>query len=97
MGDTKTARKPHIISWDVCRMPKNHGGLGIKPTQSRNDSFMFKIIWNLHANLNDLWCQWLINKYGRNQNLLETMIVKSNDSHLEIGRCCLIERDLTII
>jgi hypothetical protein len=29
-GDTDQKRKPHMISWDVCCLPKKDGGLEIK-------------------------------------------------------------------
>lgn len=43
---------------------------------------MFKIHWNLFNNPNDLWCQVLINKYDRKQNLVENMTSEPNDSPL---------------
>lgn len=61
-GDKKMTHKTHLISWEVCCMPKDQGDLGIKLTQLINDDFMFKIIWNLLNNPNDLWCHVLINK-----------------------------------
>lgn len=37
-------------------MPKGHGSLGIKKTYLINYVFLFKILWNLLTNPNDLWC-----------------------------------------
>lgn len=47
-----------------------------------NDAFLMKMLWNLTTKPQDLWCQVLHSKYGRNQNLLQDMIVQPYDSPL---------------
>lgn len=54
-------RKAHMFSWEVCCMPKEHGGLEIGKKKPVNEFyFLFKTLQNSLANPNDLWCQMLI-------------------------------------
>jgi hypothetical protein len=38
-GHNDQTRRPHIVEWDVCYLPKNKGGLSIKRPQYMNDAF----------------------------------------------------------
>jgi hypothetical protein len=64
-GDSDQGRKAHLISWDVCCLPKVDGGLGFRQTHKMNEAFLMKILWNLIKNPEDLWCRVLRSKYGR--------------------------------
>ncbi|CAJ2634326.1 unnamed protein product [Trifolium pratense] len=56
-GDTEQKRRPHLISWDVCCLPKKAGGLGIKSPHQMNDAFLMKILWNMINKPDNLWCK----------------------------------------
>ncbi|WJX23235.1 hypothetical protein P8452_12461 [Trifolium repens] len=81
-GDTDQKRKPHLISWDVCCLPKKDGGLGIKSPLRMNDAFLMKILWNMINKPEDLWCKVLYNKYGRKKDLRDAISSQPYDSPL---------------
>ncbi|GAU11643.1 hypothetical protein TSUD_334560 [Trifolium subterraneum] len=81
-GDTNQSRRPHLVGWDVCCLPMNEGGLGIKKLHHMNDAFLMKMMWNLITKPNDLWCKVLYSKYGRNNDLRVTINSQSYDSPL---------------
>ena len=58
-GDSDQRRKAHLVSWDVCCLPKMHGGLGFKQTHHMNEAFLMKMIWNLIKQPGKLWCRVL--------------------------------------
>jgi len=66
--------KPHLVRWDICCLPKNEGGFGIKRRPRRmNDVFLMKMLWNLIIKLDDLLFKVLNSKYGRNKSLRVTL------------------------
>jgi hypothetical protein len=81
-GETNQSRRPHLVGWDVCCLPKNEGGLGIKKPHHMNDVFLMKMLWNLINNPDDLWCKVLYGKYGRNNDLRVTIKSQPYDSPL---------------
>jgi hypothetical protein len=81
-GDTEQTRKPHLINWDICCLPKVDGGLGIKSLHQMNEAFLMKILWNMINHPDDLWCKVLYNKYGRNTDLRASIISQPYDSPL---------------
>jgi len=81
-GDTDLSRKPRLVGWDICCLPKNEGGLGIKRPRHMNDAFLMKMLWNLITKPDDLWCKVLYSKYGRNKDLRVAVDSKSYDSPL---------------
>lgn len=48
-------------------MSKEYGVLGIKRPSLTNEAFLFKILWNLMTNLNNIWSRILINKYDKSK------------------------------
>jgi hypothetical protein len=81
-GDTDQARKPHLISWEVCCLPKDDGGLGMRSPHQMNEAFLMKIFWNMIKNPNDLWCKVLYSKYGRDKDLRVAISAQPYDSPL---------------
>ncbi|GAU49093.1 hypothetical protein TSUD_137780 [Trifolium subterraneum] len=81
-GDTDQVRKPHLVSWNVCCLPKKDGGLRIKNPHQMNEAFLMKMSWNLINRPDDLWCKVLYSKYGRNNYLRTTITSLSYDSPL---------------
>ncbi|PNX73126.1 hypothetical protein L195_g029024 [Trifolium pratense] len=71
-----------MVGWDVCCLPKNEGGLGIKRPHHMNNAFLVKMLWNLINNPDDLWCKVLYGKYGRNDDLRVTIYSQPYDSPL---------------
>jgi len=82
MGDTDKGRKVHLVNWDVCCRPKCDGGLGFKRPHRMNEAFLMKMLWNLINNPDELWCRVLINKYGRNNDLMVSCNSQPYDSSL---------------
>ncbi|CAJ2657953.1 unnamed protein product [Trifolium pratense] len=81
-GDKEERRKPHLIGWDICCLSKNDGGLGFKSPRLMNEAFLMKILWNLINKPDDLWCQVLYSKYGRNKDLRYEISSQPYDSPL---------------
>ena len=47
------------IRWeDVC-LPKEEGGLGLRPLKEMNTVHSLKLIWRIHSARNSLWVQWV--------------------------------------
>jgi len=81
-GDTDQIRKPHLINWEVCCLPKGDGGLGIRNQKQMNEAFLMKILWNMINKPDDLWCKVLYSKYGRNKDLRVAITSQPYDSPL---------------
>ncbi|MCH86672.1 RNA-directed DNA polymerase (Reverse transcriptase), partial [Trifolium medium] len=74
-------RKPHLIGWEVCCLPKIKGGLGISPHQM-NEVFIMKMLWNMINKPDDLWCKVLYSKYGRDKDLQTSINAQPYNSSL---------------
>jgi len=81
-GDTNQIRKPHLINWEVCCLPKGDGGLGIRNQKQMNEAFLMKMLWNMINKPDDLWCKVLYSKYGRNKDLRVAITSHPYDSPL---------------
>jgi hypothetical protein len=80
--DTDQSCRPHLVGWYVYCFPKKDGGLGIKRPNHMNDAFLMKMLWNLITKLDDLWCNVLYSKCGRNNSLRVTINSQPYDSPL---------------
>ncbi|MCI03053.1 putative ribonuclease H protein, partial [Trifolium medium] len=47
-----------------------------------NEAFLMKMLWNLTTKLDDLWCRVLYSKYGRNNDLRDSVSSQPYDSPL---------------
>jgi len=81
-GDSDQRRKAHLVSWDVCCLPKMQGGLGFKRPHHMNEAFLMKMIWNLIKQPDKLWCKVLYSKYGRTNDLNNSISSQPYDSPL---------------
>lgn len=61
-------------------LSKEHGGLGLKDTRSWNDALLTKILWNIHAKKDTLWCRWIHHVYVKSGSVWDLQVKK--DSHL---------------
>ncbi|CAL5193973.1 unnamed protein product [Lathyrus oleraceus] len=61
-GDTMNKRKYYTVSWEIVTRPKEEGGLGLKKLDQMNTSCFMKLVWKLHNEGDDLWCE-VLNKY----------------------------------
>jgi len=75
-GDSDQGRKAHLISWNVCSLPKIDGGLGFRQARNMNEAFLMKILWNLINNPDNLWCRVLRSKYGRGKDVVANISVQ---------------------
>lgn len=47
------------VSWeDVC-LPKEEGGLGLRPLKEMNTVHSLKLIWRIHSTRSSLWVKWV--------------------------------------
>lgn len=59
------------VSWDNLTLPRDAGGLGFKEIEIFNDALLAKHTWRLLKNPQSLLGHTLLNKYCRNDNILE--------------------------
>lgn len=60
--------------------PKACGGLGFRRMKDLNIALFSKLLWNIAANRNSLWIQFLKAKYLRGKKFLHDNISSSNSS-----------------
>ncbi|XP_074288077.1 uncharacterized protein LOC141613236 [Silene latifolia] len=56
-------QKPPSVSWAMCCMPKEEGGLGIKEAKSWNKALLGKYAWWLAKKQDHLWVKWVNHVY----------------------------------
>ncbi|XP_071740793.1 uncharacterized protein [Rutidosis leptorrhynchoides] len=47
------------VAWKTICLPKNQGGLGIKPLKRWNEVLLFKQLWKIIAQQESLWAKWV--------------------------------------
>ncbi|GJX27994.1 RNA-directed DNA polymerase, eukaryota, reverse transcriptase zinc-binding domain protein, partial [Tanacetum coccineum] len=47
------------VAWKDVYMPKEQGGLGIKPLEMWNKTLLIKHLWNIAENKESLWVKWI--------------------------------------
>lgn len=62
-GHSNQQRKIHLVNWEMVTRPKSKGGLDLHRFQEFNTALLGKIAWGLLIRPNELWAQFLINKY----------------------------------
>ncbi|GJX56334.1 probable L-cysteine desulfhydrase, chloroplastic [Tanacetum coccineum] len=67
------------IAWKTICKPKMKGGLGFKDLGSRNEVLLTKHIWNIAANKETLWVQWVHMVKLKGRSVWE-IDVEANDS-----------------
>ena len=70
-------RKMCWVSWDKLTLPKGAGGLGFKEIEVFNDALLAKHTWRLLKNPDSLLGQTLLNKYCRDDGIMECSIPNS--------------------
>jgi hypothetical protein len=53
----------HLVNWNIVRVPKSHGGLGILDPTLSNISLGDKILWRLVTGKKEWWKKVLVHKY----------------------------------
>lgn len=59
------------VSWDKLTLPKSAGGLGFKEIEVFNAALLAKHTWRLLKNPDSLLGQTLLNKYCRDEVIME--------------------------
>ncbi|CAL1352198.1 unnamed protein product [Linum trigynum] len=70
-GDSEEKRKLHLVGWQTLTLPKDQGGLGIRPSRSVNLAMLAKCGWRLMKEKETLWTQLMRGKYGKNRENLD--------------------------
>ncbi|KAF7807224.1 ribonuclease H [Senna tora] len=81
-GHDHEHRKAHPIGWSTLCKPKGCGGLGFRRMELMNSAFLMKLGWKFMTEKDNLCCQVMVAKYGRNCNLTQGAISKTHDSVL---------------
>ncbi|XP_073267824.1 uncharacterized protein [Populus alba] len=55
--------KSALVKWHTVCLPKTEGGLGFFDIKSCNNSFLAKLIWNIHLNTDSIWIKWVHHYY----------------------------------
>ena len=61
VGNARCAK----VSWKSVCLPKEEGGLGLRPVKDSNDASVMKHIWNLFYRKDSLWVAWVQRLYLR--------------------------------
>lgn len=62
-NQNKEGKKQHLLSWDLIKQHKDHGGLGIRDLRAQNEAFVMKLCWGLLTRPTALWVHCLTQKY----------------------------------
>ncbi|XP_074293443.1 uncharacterized protein LOC141620485 [Silene latifolia] len=62
-GASSDYNNPPNISWDICCMPKDEGGIGIKEAKIWNKALLGKYVWWLTNKKDHLWQAYVSNKW----------------------------------
>jgi hypothetical protein len=54
-GGKSNSKRFHLVNWSIVRVPKSHGGLGIKDHSLMNLAMGDKLLWRLISGKYDLW------------------------------------------
>ncbi|XP_074271494.1 uncharacterized protein LOC141595428 [Silene latifolia] len=60
--------KPPSVSWDMCCIPKDEGGHGIKEAKSWNKALLGKYAWWLANKQDHLWVKWVNHVYMKDKD-----------------------------
>lgn len=55
--DLKTTKAK--VSWKEICLPKNEGGLGLRPLKETNKVLCLKLIWRIYSSRSSLWVKWI--------------------------------------
>ena len=47
------------VSWEICCLPKEEGGLGLRNLSVWNRTLCLRLIWNLYSSSSSLWADWI--------------------------------------
>ncbi|CAL1384036.1 unnamed protein product [Linum trigynum] len=72
-GEEEGQTKFHPVGWEQLTLPKDHGGVGIRPTKLANQAMLAKGAWKLATGDSTLWVQVMRNKYGGQRQGLQIL------------------------
>ncbi|XP_019094473.1 PREDICTED: uncharacterized protein LOC109129898 [Camelina sativa] len=62
-GSTAEKKRQHLLAWKRVCVPKQEGGLGLRPTRDMNRALIAKVGWRLLHEKDSLWARVLTSKY----------------------------------
>ncbi|CAL1363580.1 unnamed protein product [Linum trigynum] len=70
-GDSEEKKKLHLVRWQQLTLPKEQGGLGLRPAREVNLAMLAKCGWRLLTEKETLWAQLMRSKYGKGRENLD--------------------------
>lgn len=61
--------KSALVNWHTVCLPKSEGGLGFFDIKARNNSFLAKLIWNIHLKSDSIWIKWVHHYYLQSSSI----------------------------
>jgi hypothetical protein len=61
--------KSALVNWHTICLPKSEGGLGFFDIKARNNSFLAKLIWNIHLKSDSIWIKWVHHYYLQSSSI----------------------------
>nr|TKR85207.1 hypothetical protein D5086_0000250130 [Populus alba] len=61
--------KSALVKWHTVCLPKSEGGLGFFDFKARNNSFLAKLIWNIHLKSDSIWINWVHQYYLQSSSI----------------------------
>ena len=66
-GGGALKKKPHLVNWSAVCIDMRQGGLGIRILVALNKALLGKWNWKFAIEMNSLWKQVIIDKYGKKE------------------------------
>lgn len=82
-GDV-TKRCTTKVAWNVCCLPKEEGGLGLRNLSTWNRTLCLRLIWVLFCNSDSLWASWIKENKFQNKEFWEIETAKHFSSTWKI-------------
>ncbi|KAJ8424251.1 hypothetical protein Cgig2_007177 [Carnegiea gigantea] len=70
------------ISWANTRLPKSHGGLGVKNFSAWNKATIPKLVWAVNSKKDVLWVKWIHGRYLKGSNWW-SYVLGQNSSYIK--------------
>ncbi|KAL4353854.1 hypothetical protein GQ457_06G017080 [Hibiscus cannabinus] len=63
----------HFLHWDDLCLPTSQGGFGFRHIETQNEAFLMKLVFQLIANKDALWVQFLQAKYQSREGIMDSI------------------------
>lgn len=84
-GSMEGQRNGHLVNWNIVCKAKEEGGLGVRRASEVNQALMAKLDWCMLNEMDALWSQTLLSKYGQGREGFGVFEHKHGSYHIWRG------------